>query len=64
MPSAHEEVIKRWTQAHCGGVGWENKRQQACVETRDIQTGYKEIIFHLEVSQPVAQVAGKVVLSH
>lgn len=64
VPSAHEEAIKRWTQAYCRGVGWENKRQQACVETRDIQIGYKEKVFHLEISQAVAQVAREVVLSH
>lgn len=63
VPSAYEEVMKRWTQAHGRGAGWENKMQQAWIETRCIQTGYKEIIFHLEDSQAVAQVAGEVVLS-
>ncbi|KAK4823270.1 hypothetical protein QYF61_000365 [Mycteria americana] len=53
VPSTYEDVIKRWTQAHYRGAKWENKRQQARVETRDIQTSYKEIIFYLEDSQAV-----------
>lgn len=29
VPRACEDVIKRWTQAHCRGAGWENKTQWA-----------------------------------
>lgn len=47
---------KTWSLVLLGGATWENKRQQAEVEAREVHTGCEEKPFHHEETQILEQV--------
>ena len=56
LPSAYKESLRRRSRALQSSAWWEDKRQWAQVERKEVQTGYKEKLFPNEDSQEEEQV--------
>ena len=57
LPISMRRSSRRWSQAPHSGAWWEYESYQAYIETRKVQTGYKEKLFHHEDCQALEQVA-------
>lgn len=47
-PPIYWRSLRRWSHGLHNGAWWEDKKQQAQVETKDAHTGFEEIPFHRE----------------